>query len=325
MAKEAGVDVSLVSRVLNNDERAACRPETRERILAVAARLHYRPHMAARGLKTARTMAFGMVVPDLSNVVYSAIAHGAESAAATAGYQLLVASGLAGSRLRELEGRIDGVLIGVATSETIGPEDFGGSMPKVLVNRREDWGIPSVVVDDEAGAALATRHLIELGHTRLAHVSGPHVADTARRRLQGFISAARASGIEVGATAIVEGGYDEPSGFTATRSLLQLRPRPTGIFVANIRGAMGALAAIHSSGLRVPADVSIIGMHDVPLAAYLTPPLDTVRMPLEEMGRRAIDTLQFVIAGGEAEDSMVADLPELVLRSSTGPPRRSGR
>lgn len=317
VAAAAGVDTSVVSRVLSGDRRLSIRPETRQRVLEAAARLQYRPNTAARALKTARTMAIGMIVPDLANVNYATIAQGAEERTGTAGYTLLVASGSVTERLVDLHGRIDGLLVGMATSETPRLGDFGGRLPALLVNRREPCGIPSVTVDDEAGAVLATEHLLALGHRRLGHVAGPQNADTARRRLVGFRAALQAAGLEPDPQTIAETSFDEAGGHVAATRLLRLEPRPTALFVANVRAAIGAMAAASRLGLSVPDDLSIVGFHDAPFASYLSPPLTTVRMPLEEMGYQAVENLLVLLGGGTVIDVMVATSPELVVRSST--------
>ena len=323
VAAAAGVDASVVSRVLSGDSRLSIRPETRQRVLEAAARLDYRPNTAARTLKTARTMAIGMIVPDLANVSYATIAQGAEEAAGAAGYTLLVAHGSAAERLPDLHGRIDGLLIGMATSETPRHGEFGGGVPALLVNRREPCGIASVTVDDEAGGALATRHLISLGHRLIAHVAGPQNADTARRRLRGYASALEAAGIELDPERIAETSFDEAGWHVAADRLLQLEPRPTALFVANVHAAIGALAAARRLGLRIPEDVSLVSFHDAPFAAYLDPPLTTVRMPLEEMGRRAVDSLLALLSGRPVGDVMVGTPPELVVRASAARPAHS--
>lgn len=322
VADLAGVDQSIVSRVLRDDPRVNVRPETRERILEAARRLNYRPNAAAQTLRTARTMAIGMVIPDLANSIYAAIARGVEERAEPAGYVVLVAAGSAASRLGQVAGRVDGLLVAVATHESAPPTELSAeSVPVVLVNRREDWGVPSVTVDDEAGAALATRHLLSLGHRRIAHLGGPRNADTALRRLRGYETAMRAAQIPSRDQLIVAASYDEAGGFAATSRVLSTTPRPTAIFAGNILAAIGAIAAARSCGLRVPEDVSVVGLHDIPIAGYLDPPVTTLRMPLEEMGRQAVDTLLRLLAGEPGvEHVAIASEPELVLRGSTAPP-----
>lgn len=320
VATAAGVDPSVVSRVLSRDPRLSIREETRQRVLEVVSRLNYRPNTAARTLKTARSMAIGMVVPDLANVVYSAIATGVEQVASTAGYVLLVATGSAVQHLRVLVGRVDGLLITIATSETLNPEDLLGPVPVLLVNRKEPLGIPSIIVDDEAGAILATEHLISLEHREIAHIAGPQEADTARRRLSGYRTALQRAGLPAPPERVAEVPFDEAGGHLAATRLLRANPRPTALFAANVRAAVGAMAAARGMGLRVPQDLSIVGFHDVELASYLDPPLTTVRMPLTEMGREAADALIHVVGGHPAEDIVVGKPPELVVRGSSAPP-----
>ena len=316
VAAAAGVDASVVSRVLSGDTRLSIRPETRQRVLEAATQLNYRPNTAARTLKTARTMAIGMTVPDLANVNYATIAQGAEEQAATAGYALLIASGSHTERLGDLHGRIDGLLVGMATSETPRVGDFGHGVPALLVNRREPCGIASVTVDDESGAFLATQYLTSLGHARIGHIAGPQNADTARRRLAGYGRGLEAAGIGHSGELIAESSFDEAGGNVAATRLLRLAPRPTALFVGNVRAAIGAMAAARRLGLRIPHDVSVVGFHDAPFAGYLDPPLTTVRLPLVEMGRQAVDHLLALLNGDPVEDSMVGTPPELVVRAS---------
>lgn len=317
VAAVAQVDQSTVSRILSGDDRLSVRDETRERVLDAARRLGYRPNAAARTLRTASAMAIGMVLPSLQNVVYSTIAAGAQERAARSGYLLLV---MTGDAVASLAGRVDALLLAIATSERPSLVELRGSVPMLLLNRSEPWGVPSITVDDHAGAALATEHLIGLGHDRIAHVAGPQNVDTARRRLLGFREAMAASGRSVQEGHIVEAEYDEAGGREAAFRLLDLDPMPSAIFVANIMSAIGAISAIRSRGLRVPDDISVVGFHDVPLAGYLDPPLTTVRMPLHELGARAVD--QLLAGEGEPETVSIDTPPELVVRASTAAPRR---
>jgi LacI family transcriptional regulator len=320
VAEAAGVDPSIVSRVLSGDGGLTVRPETRRRVLEAASRLAYRPNTAARALKTRRTMAIGMIVPDLTNVAYATIALGADERASRAGYALLVATGSVRDRLDAIDGRIDGLLVGIATSETIRIGDLGGPVPTVLVNRHELLGLPSVTVDDAAGSALATEHLLSLGHTRIGHVAGPQNSDTGRRRLDGYLRAMRAAGIEPAADWIAEASYDEAGGELAASRLLLASERPTALFVANIRAAIGTLAASRRLGLAVPRDLSLVGFHDAPVAMYLDPELTTVKMPLREMGSAAVESLLALLDGRRVENVRVAAPPELLVRASTAAP-----
>jgi LacI family transcriptional regulator len=267
-------------------------------------------------------MAIGMVIPDLANSIYAAIARGVEERAEPAGYVVLIAAGSAASRLGQVAGRVDGLLVAVATHESVAPAELTAEgLPVVLVNRREDWGVPTVTVDDEAGAALATRHLLSLGHRRIAHLAGPRNADTSLRRLRGYEAAMREAHTASHERLIVEASHDEAGGYAATSRVLSTTPRATAIFAGNILAAIGAIAAARSCGLRVPEDVSVVGLHDLPIAGYLDPPVTTLRMPLEEMGRQAVDTLLRLVAGESGVEHVeIASEPELVLRGSTAPP-----
>jgi LacI family transcriptional regulator len=320
VAEAAGVDTSIASRVLSGDGTLTVRPETRRRVLEAASRLAYRPNTAARALKTRKTMAIGMIVPELTNVAYATIAMGADERASRAGYALLVATGSVRDRLDAIDGRIDGLLVGIATSETIRMGDLGGPLPTVLVNRHELLGLPSVTVDDEAGSALGTEHLLSLGHRHVGHVAGPQNSDTGRRRLAGYERALRSAGIAPGPDWVAEASYDEAGGELAASRLLRASPRPTGLFVANIRAAIGTLAAIRRLGLSVPHDVSLVGFHDAPVAMYLDPELTTVKMPLREMGSAAVESLLALLEGRRVDDVRVSTPPELLVRASTAPP-----
>jgi LacI family transcriptional regulator len=322
VAALAGVDPSLVSRVLSGATGFSIRPETRMRVHRAAEELDYRPNHAARSLRTARSMAVGMVVPNLANVVYARIHAGAAERAAQVGYSLLVATGPTAPLARTLYGRIDGLMVASATSDA-GPagDDDAPTLPTVLVNRQEDGDVPSITVDDEEGADLATRHLLDLGHVRVAHLAGPQNADTARRRLHGYLRAMERAGAEVTGALVAGESYEEQGGFDAARELVTRDPAPTAIFVANIQAAIGALAALRELGIGVPEDVSVVALHDAPLARFLDPPLTTVRMPLEEMGRRAVTMLLDYLAGGDAQRIRVQTAPQLIERRSTARPR----
>lgn len=321
VAAAAGVDASVVSRVLSGDDRLSVKPETRQRVLDAVERLQYRPNRAARTLRTATTMALGIVVPDLANATYAEISRGAEAESARHGYILLIVMGSLFERLRLLEGRVDGLLYAIATSETLDRERIPEGPPSLLVNRHEPGMGPSVTVDDAGAARMATGYLADLGHRAIAHISGPPHTDTARRRAAGYSSELSDRGIAVPGQWIVASSFDEAGGYRAATELLTNDPRPTAIFVANTRAAIGAVAAAHALGIAIPRDLSIVGFDEIPIADYLQPPLTTLRRPLAQMGARAVQLLLELIEGGSVESEMLATPSELVVRGSTGPPR----
>jgi LacI family transcriptional regulator len=330
VATLAGVDRSVVSRVINGDPNLNIRPETRQRVLATIEKLDYRPNAAARSLRTARAFMFGLFIPDFANPVYAEIIKGAEIAAGELGYALMTASS-AGIRLGRdhyidllAQGRVDGMLFAGDESGHELEQFRTLRLPWVLVNRRIEGSRRYVILDDERGSQLAVEHLTGLGHRRIAHIAGPETADTARRRRAGYASAMTSAGLPVDPRLIVHADYTPAGGTAAMSTLLGQAERPTAVLVANVASAVGALHAAHELGLSVPADVSVVAIHDMPLASHLVPALTTVRMPLSELGRRAIELL----ATREPADDIteiVTEPVDVIIRESTAPLADAGR
>ena len=331
VARAAGVGTSIASRVLNGDPTVSIRPETRERILVAARALNYRPNALARGLKLARTMSLGLVV----NLAYypenEAILVGVERRAASAGYVTLVADASEfteqGEAYRRLlfERRVDGIVIASALVEDeLIRELAEESFPFVLVNRRLDGVSPSATGDDELGMRIAVAHLAGLGHRRIAFVAGPLTAEVIQRQLAGFHSGMRDAGLEIPPAHIVEATLDEDSGFRCMERLLALDPRPTAVVIWSPTTAVSALASARRRGLRLPGELSIVAHKDAGLAAYLDPPLTTVRMPLREAAEAGVDCLLRAIGGEPVESVVVETPPVLVERGSTAPAPAAG-
>jgi DNA-binding LacI/PurR family transcriptional regulator len=323
VARAAGVHVSTVSRVLTGSPDLTIRAETRTRIEQAAADLRYRPNALARGLRMASTGALGMLVPSLRNPVYSEIIRGAFERAWERDVVVVLAEDRGGGdaerayeRLVE-QGRIDGLLIAGVRPGSLLPEHAERApVPFVFVNRRHPGG-HNVSMREEEAAAVATGHLLELGHRRLGHLAGPEDVDTARRRLAGFLEAAG------DAPRVVHAEFDERAGHRAMRELLDGAEAPTGVFASNLNQAIGALAAARDAGLRVPEDVSLVTYDDDPLSDFLEPPLTGIRMPLHELGIAAVEAMLGRIAGEPPADVTVPAPPELVVRRSTAPPPRT--
>jgi LacI family transcriptional regulator len=205
-------------------------------------------------------------------------------------------------------GRVDDeVLRSLATEER----------PLVIVNRRVPGVEGFVVVDDEAAARLATRHLLELGHIRLGHVAGPAGIDNTLRRSAGFLAEAAASGA---ATRVIHGeGWDPESGYRAAHRLLE-EWSPSAVLATNIVVAAGVVGAAQERGLAVPRDLSVIGLHDFTVAPFLRPALTTVVLPLEELGRVAMGVLLDRLAGAPPREVLVDGGPRLLVRGSTARP-----
>lgn len=331
VARLAEVDASTVSRVLRGDPSQAVRPDTRDRIMAAANSLRYRPNALARGLRTRRTDTIGLIIPSLENVGFSEVTHGIQAAAAAAGKLVVVIESEALDRFEEAsmaeaysrlitDGRVDGLIVAFATvDDHLVTQLADRGMPLVLVNRRTAGIHGSVVVDDERGSDLAVAHLAELGHTRLGYIGIAAETDTARRRERGFREAMARAGLPVRDAWIAVGSPTIAGGRRATGALLSQagQDRPTGIFVASLLGAIGVLAELRDQGVTVPAGMSVIAFNDHDLAEHLDPPLTTVRMPNFRMGEEAVRLLLEAIDGEAGHDEMIDDAPMVIARRST--------
>jgi LacI family transcriptional regulator len=328
VAEAAGVGVSNTSRVLNGDPTVSRRTDTRERVLAAARRLDYRPNAIARGLRLSRTMTIGIVIDLAFYSENAAIMTAAERAAAEAGFVLLIADTNEfverGDVYRHMlrERRVDGVLIAsVAVSDAFIDEIAGEGLPFVVLNRGGRVAGASVAVDEAAGLRLAVEHLASLGHARIGYVAGP-VEGTQNRRLRGFGEGLRAAGLRAPARLVVPCASNNDGAFDAAVALLRQRSRPTAVCVWSATGAVAVLAAAKHCGLAVPGDLSIVAYNDSSLMQYLDPPITTVRMPLDALARRAVQDLLSVIDGGRTGSVLVEEPAEIVLRGSTAAPRR---
>ncbi|MFL4951622.1 LacI family DNA-binding transcriptional regulator [Streptomyces sp. MMS24-I31] len=329
VAEHAGVDPSVVSRVINHDPRLSVRPETRERVVAAIKELGYRPNAVGRSLRTARAGMLGLFIPDFANPVYAEIIKGAEAAAAQLGY-LLVTGSASGSKpgtghYVDLlgQGRVDGLLLaGTDASSALIDRLNDALLPWILVNQRVSWARRYVILDDERAGDLAVEHLVDLGHRRIAHLAGPPTSDTARRRRAGYLAAMERVGLAHDERLIVDADYTPAGGAAAIADLLALDEPPTAVFVANVASAIGALHAAQAAGVEVPRDLSLVAVHDLPLAGYLTPPLTTVRMPLEDLGRRGVELLTGSDPDAPIEETVDNSVELIVRDSTTRPPRR---
>ena len=334
VALHAGVDASTVSRVLRGDERKPAKPETRDRILQVARDLGYRPNGVARSLRTRKNEAIGLVIPDVGNPGFAEIFKGVQAATTEAGWHVIVVEGRPPSRpdlgwdRLVFEGRVDGVLVLVASiHDPVVRSVARSGVPVVLVNRRSDGVVGSVVMNDERGSEVAVDHLVELGHRKIGHIAGPPTIDTGRRRLAGFRAAMRKHGLRVRNSWITVTDYTEAGGAEAARALLAKAGAdlPSALYVASFLSGIGAMQVLKQAGLKIPEDLSIIVSDELALAAHTDPPLTTVLMPVTRMGEVATRMLLRAVAKGPTSDIVLSDEPQLVIRASTAPPRETSR
>lgn len=322
VATASGVHVSTVSRVLR---RAAMGEpplsETDVRILRVAADMRYVLNPNAASLTTKRSTAFGVLVPSLTDTVLATIYDSIEDTAKAAGFETFVANTHddPAEQVRRIElliGRqVDGLILGDAHMDgaSLAPLKRRG-VPFVLVSRRTEHDL-SVSCDDHHGGYLAGRHLAELGHEVIGVVAGPNWASTSVERVDGCVAGAAAAGVAIPPSHIVESGFEVASGREGAARLLSSPRPPTAIFTVNDLSAIGVFGELRHRGLRPGRDVAVVGYNDLPLSAELPVPLTTLRSPLAEMGRVAVEMLLALLQGKSVESVLLR--PELRVRESS--------
>ena len=322
VARASRVSVATVSRVFNDHPRVS--EITRQRVVAVAGRLGYWPNMTARSLITNRTHALGVLLPDLHGEFFSELIRGIDSAARQSGLHLLVSSFGPSpedlvSTLRVVRGRIDGLIVMSPGLDPASPLDQVGDTPTVFLNpERESDRFDSLSIGNFEGAYAVVRHLLSLGHRRIATVTGPEHNVDARERRAGYRAALTEAGVTPSPELEIAGQFTERSGYDACLELLRRTPRPSAIFAANDPMAVGAMGALQDMRVRVPADVAVVGFDDIPMARYLTPPLTTVHVDVLGLGQRAVERLLLRREGDASPGHHEVLATTLVVRSSCG-------
>lgn len=324
VAEEAGVSPTAVSRYLNN--RIELPQATRARIDAAIAKLDYRPNLLAKRLSTGRTEAISLVTPEIANPFFAELAAAVEAEAGRHGYAVYISS-TGGSRAREIDAlhrlrdqHVDGLIM-----MTNQPDD--GTLARLLKGAENvvlldedipDVDVPRVFVENAEGAYMAARHLIEAGHRDIALVSGPAELFSVRERLAGFERAMREAGLPVRPNWMLLKDYSRAFGHDAMTWLLEQPQRPSAVLACSDYIALGVLKAVREAGLMVPDDISLVGFDDMPFAELVDPPLTTVRQPIADMGRIAVERLLAVL--NKTPAPALTRLPvELVVRASVKP------
>ncbi|GAC1470605.1 MAG: LacI family DNA-binding transcriptional regulator [Chloroflexota bacterium] len=326
IAAGAGVSVATVSRVLNGRPDVATK--TRERVLRCIRKNGYATNRTARGLAAGRTGLIGLTVPSVQPEYFSQIVGGAADALYDRDARFVLCPTKnehdreVGLLQRLMHGTTDGaVLILPSESDTELVQLQEKGYPFVIVDPESpvSEGIPVVASAHWHGARAATLHLVELGHRRIAAVTGPRGRVASVDRLAGYCAALSSVGVQAFDDLIREADFHIDGGYAAARALLALPSAPTAIFCFNDHMAVGALRAARERGVHVPRDLSIVGFDDVQLASAVSPALTTVRQPLREMGSVAISQLYRLLDGTMADMTRVDLSTRLVVRDSTGP------
>jgi LacI family transcriptional regulator len=322
VAREAGVSYATVSRVINNKDHV--RPDKRERVLRAMTRLGYVVNQQARSLAGGKSQVVGLLVPGVDSGYIGEIIRGVDEELTNASYDLMLYTSHQ-RKTREstyvatlTQGLADGLLLVLprapgAYIETLRQRRF----PFVLIDHQgiDEQG-PSVGATNWQGGYDATNYLLTLGHRRIGFITGALDLRCSTDRLAGYQAALEAAGIAFDASLVMTGDFMQPQGYSGAHALLMLPNRPTAIVVSNDVMAFGAMEAVRENGLRIPADISIVGFDDIPQASHVHPLLTTIRQPLEEMGRVATRMLLELIAN-PADEAARIELPtELIIRSS---------
>ncbi len=321
VAREAGVSYQTVSRVINNDTHVS--PATRERVMAAIESIGFRPNRAAQIFQTERSHTIEAVIfyGGFNRFLFE-MAHTAHQL----GYHFSISAISEDEFISSLDSAssrfVDGLLLIPMVELNVTYDDLQrltDGIPVVQIGAPLGANIPSVIYAQSLGARLATQHLIDLGHRRIAEITGPALNYDARDRHLGYRDTLRDNGIPAGQS--IAGDYSLESGYQAMATLVESGEPLTAVFVANDSMAMGALTALRERGISVPDDISIVGFDDIPEAAHFVPALTTVRQDFNLMGKTAIEYLVRLIEDEGAPIQQTVLHPKLVVRGSTAPPR----
>ncbi len=324
VARRARVSVSTAARALGGYGYVSS--STRERVLRAARELDYHPNAIARSMIKGRTHTLGVVVSDSANPFFAAVVRGIEDVALPHGYGILLCNADEDPRKEAMyvgmlrQKRVDGVIVSPSDASSGAlPSLLASGVPLVQVDRRAP-GLPAdaVVCDNRAGVRAAVEHLVSLGHRHIALIGGPRRLYTGRERTRAFQAALRRLGLPSRSSWLLEGTFKVDSGYELAGKLLETRPRPTAVFVANNLMTIGALLRFREEGVRIPQDMAVVGFDDMDWAPILTPPLTAVAQPTFDLGRTAARLLLERILDPALPPRVVVLPPRLVVRESCG-------
>lgn len=323
VAESAGVSYATVSHVINNTRLVS--PETRERVLAAMAALNYRPNALARSLRQGKSNTIGLVLPDSANPFFAEISRSIEDEAFRKGYSVFLCNTELDTQ-RELfyvdvlsKKQVDGIIF-IAAGDQADSLDFllRRNLPVVMIDRNvPSVELDAVLTDNQLGGLLATQHLLDLGHTRIACIAGPSSITPSAERIIGYRKALEQAGLPYDENLVVRGDYHAQSGLEITHFILKMDPRPTAIFALNDLMALGALRAAAEAGCSVPKDLAVVGYDDLELSRFTNPPLTTIAQPKKEIGVQAVNMLIDRMSQRNKPPTRLVLPPELIVRRST--------
>ncbi len=327
LAEIAGVSIATVSRAISNPKRVS--KATREKVLDAVKKTGYSPNRLGASLRTAKTGNIIAIMPDVSDQFNFGVIKSLELEASKRGYSVLLGD-TQGDRARELaygaivrSKQADGIILfSHRLPYDIDVDAFDANNFPPIVNSCETSGLPGlplVSINNRAAGEEATNYLIGLGHKKIAVITGSTESPSAVERLKGYLAALKTIGINRDNDLIKYGNYTIESGEENTKQLLALTDRPSAIFCFSDEIAMGCLAALKNSGLKVPEDISVMGFDDIRFARFFDPPLTTIAQPVEEIGKHCISLLHEKLTDKDAKPEDVILPHKLVVRSSTGP------
>jgi LacI family transcriptional regulator len=325
VARLAKVSTATVSRTINGSDKVT--PETKERVQRAIEELKFYPNTWARALGSGRSSLYGLIISDITNPFFPELVKSFEDIAVQYGQDVLVANtNYDPARIelcvtRMLQRKVDGVAIMTSEMDArLITELQSREIPLVFLDTGKAEALTSnIVVDYAAGVDAAVEHIVSLGHTKIAFISGPMNLRSARVRREAFAGCLERRGIGAGLTE--EGNHQVDGGHQAMARMLERKERPTAVLASNDMTAIGALGAIHERGLRVPEDISIVGFDDIQISAFTQPALTTVRLSRDEIARVAFRALYSIRQDG-GKGAEYAVRPTLVVRKSTGPAPR---
>lgn len=323
VAKAAGVSTATVSRVLHG--QGTVKPATRDAVMATIQELNYKPNALARQMRTQKTKSVIVIVPDISNTFFSEILFGIEQCAKDHDYQILIADMHGQPDVEDYyfqaiqQHTVDGIISLSASIARTLMEQVAEEYPIVVACQYlENYHVPNVTIDNISAATAITEHLIQLGHTKIAHITDQPTSQLYRDRFNGYISALAKHQIPIDLELVRYGKSSIQSGYDEMNHLLDMGKPFSAVFAAGDVMAIGAIKALNDAGLRVPEDCAVVGFDDIEISAFWEPSLTTVRQPRKEIGRSAFGKLLKLMSKKPLNSMQDVLDYEIVIRESCG-------